>query len=128
MEKATQNDKVIGILPCSGSCNVGIMTVKATARIASAQKGIQYVCALGLPLGIEPIVKRAQGADRYIALNGCEVGCAGKALRSVSIDPERELYVTRDLCLEKSKNFHDEAGLPELIGRVEKTVDDIRPA
>jgi uncharacterized metal-binding protein len=104
------------------------MTVKATARVASEGEGIQYVCALGLPLGIESIVKRAQGADGYVALNGCEVGCAGKALRSVSIDPDQELYVTRDFCLEKNKNFNDESGLPDLIARVKKTVGEIRSA
>lgn len=128
MENALRNTKVVGVLPCSGSCNVGIMTVKATARVASEGEGIQYVCALGLPLGIESIVKRAQGADGYVALNGCEGGCAGKALRSVSIDPDQELYVTRDFCLEKNKNFNDESGLPDLIARVKKTVGEIRSA
>ena len=56
------------------------------------------------------------------------MGCAGKALRSVSIDPDQEQYVTRDFRQEKNKNFNDESGLPELIDRVKETVGEIRSA
>ena len=62
---------------------------------------IQFVCALGLPLGIPGIINTAMQSNVHIALNGCEVRCAIKALGSASIPVDDEVTLTTDLKIPK---------------------------
>jgi uncharacterized metal-binding protein len=112
-----------GVLPCSGACNVGNMTVKAAGTLAAERADIQYVCALGLPLGIEGIISKAKRASQYVAMNGCEVACATKALQSIGIDPHKELCLTKDFSIKKSNDYQDEHRLSDVIERAKKIVD-----
>ncbi|NLI16234.1 MAG: hypothetical protein GX409_08130, partial [candidate division Zixibacteria bacterium] len=75
----------IGILPCGGACNVGMLTIKATIAMVKENEAVKYVCPLGLPLGIQSIIAKAKQSDKFIAINGCEMECASKALQAVSI-------------------------------------------
>lgn len=117
--------KVIGLLPCSGACNVGMLTTKCVAQMAQKHDNINFVCALGLPLGIQGIVNNAKKSEYYIALNGCEIGCASKALKSAQIEPDQEIMVTKDLGIQKSKNYSDENGLDALINKVELFIKEV---
>jgi uncharacterized metal-binding protein len=118
--------KIIGILPCSGACNVGMLTTKCVTQMAQKHENINFVCALGLPLGIQGIVNNAKKSEYYIALNGCDVGCASKALKSVQIEPDREIVVTKDLRIQKNKNYSDENGLDTLLSEVELLITDLQ--
>lgn len=113
----------IGVLPCSGACNVGMMTTRAVVEIVSKRHGVGFVCALGLPLGIPGIIEMAKKADYYIALNGCEVKCATKSLEKAGIKWDKELTLTKDLGLSKNKNLQDENGLPEVIRRLSESME-----
>lgn len=115
--------KVIGLLPCSGACNVGMITTKCVAQMAVKHDNINFVCALGLPIGIEGIVNNAKKSEYYIALNGCKVGCATKALKSVHIEPDEEITVTEDIGIQKNKSYADENGLETLLIRIESLVN-----
>jgi uncharacterized metal-binding protein len=114
------------VLPCSGACNVGNMTVKVAGTLTAERSDIQYVCALGLPLGIESIVNKAKGASQYVALNGCEMACATKALQSIDVSPDRELCLTKDFAIKKSGDYQDEHRLEEVVERVEQVVNALR--
>jgi uncharacterized metal-binding protein len=116
--------KVIGLLPCSGACNVGMLTTKCVTQMAQKHDNINFVCALGLPLGIESIVNNAKKSEYYIALNGCKVACASKALKSVHIEPDEEIIITEDLGIQKNKNYSDENGLDALLKKVELMIND----
>lgn len=118
--------KVIGILPCSGACNVGMLTTKCVTWLAQQHDNINFVCALGLPLGIQGIVNNAKKSEYYIALNGCEIGCASKALKSAQIEPDQEIIVTKDFGIQKSKNYADENGLDILVTKVESFMNGIK--
>jgi len=118
--------KVVGILPCSGACNVGMVTTKCVTQLAQKNDNINFVCALGLPLGIEGIVKNAKKSEYYIALNGCNVGCASKALKSINIQPDVEISVTDDIGIKKNKNYFDENGLAELEDKVNSIINRIK--
>ncbi len=117
--------KVIGLLPCSGACNVGMLTTKCVTQMAQKHDNVNFVCALGLPLGIPGIVNNAKKSEYYIALNGCEVACASKALKSVQIEPDQEIIVTKDLGIQKNKNYSDDNGLDALLTKVESFMNDI---
>ena len=116
----------IGVLPCPGACNVGNMTVKVAGMLAAKRSDIQYVCALGLPLGIESIVNKAKSALQYVALNGCEVACATKALQSIGVGPDRELCLTKDFAIKKSGDYRDKHRLEEVVERIEQVVNALR--
>lgn len=113
----------IGILPCGGACNVGMLTIKATIAMTKEKEAVSYVCPLGLPLGIHSIIDKARQSERFIALNGCEMECASKALQAVSITPEKAILLTADYGLKKNKNFDDETKLPEIISDVRNEIN-----
>lgn len=111
----------IGILPCQGTSNTGVMTTKAAMHFVG-KDDIGMVCPLGLPLGIEGIVANALKNDCHIALNGCPIKCASKALSSISLSDFDELTLTSDFGIQKNKNFSDETGLQDVIGRLEQII------
>ncbi|MGB9840947.1 putative zinc-binding protein [Thermovenabulum sp.] len=107
----------LGLLPCQGACNLGNMTGKIALKYVD-NNNINMVCALGLPLGIEGIIKMAKSNDKFIAINGCEIKCSSKTLEKIGINDFEEITLTSDFGLKKNKNFNDETG----IGEVEKVV------
>ena len=123
-----ESEVLVGVLPCSGACNVGNMMVKATGVVVSQEQNIQYVCALGLPLEIESIIKLAKAAEKFIALNGCEVTCSTKALEAIEITPDKEYFLTKDFTIKKNKNYEDETNLQKVIEEVQTAVSkmDVR--
>ena len=118
----------VGLLPCSGACNVGMMTTKATIRVIEEDPEIGFVCALGLPLGIERIIRNAQANDRFIALNGCPMKCATRVLKGVGIGVDREVLVLKTFCPEKTKDFEDETGMDRLMETVLGHVRELKEA
>jgi len=121
---------MIGVMPCSGACNVGQMSAKAVVEAIQRRPGeIAFVCALGLPLQIPGIVKKAhENYTHHIAVNGCNVSCATKALQSVGVEPEVSLLVTEASCIEKNEDLTDESGLPALVESVLAAVDGVGAA
>ncbi len=118
---------MIGVMPCSGACNVGQMSTKAVVAAIQRRPGeIGFVCALGLPLHIPGIVKKAhENYAHHIAVNGCGVSCATKALQSVDIEPDVSLLGTEASCIEKNGDLTDESGLPAMVDSVLEAVDRV---
>lgn len=118
---------MIGVMPCSGACNVGQMSTKAVVEAIQRRPGeIGFVCALGLPLRIPGIVKKAhEKYDRHIAVNGCKVACATKALQSGGLEPETSLLVTDPISCEKNADLTDETRMPELVESVLAAIDGV---
>ncbi len=121
----TEAEENIGLLPCSGACNVGMLTSRTTVDIANQYDNINFVCSLGIPLGIEGIVNTAKESDYYIALNGCKVACSTKALESIEIESDYEVIVTEDLNIDKNTNYSDNSRLDKLNEKVEKIIENI---
>jgi uncharacterized metal-binding protein len=116
---------MIGVMPCSGACNVGQMSTKAVVEAIQRRPGeIGFVCALGLPLQIPGIIKKAhENYSDHIAVNGCNVSCATKALQSVDAGPAMSLLVTEVSGIEKNGDLTDETGLAALVAGVLDEVD-----
>ncbi len=121
----TEGEENIGLLPCSGACNVGMLTTRTTVDMANQYDNINFVCSLGIPIGIKGIVDTAKKSDYYIALNGCKVGCSTKALESIEIEPNYEVIVTEDLDIKKNKNYSDNSRLDKLNDKIEKIIENI---
>ncbi|MBS3816152.1 MAG: putative zinc-binding protein [Candidatus Thermoplasmatota archaeon] len=118
--------KKIGILPCSGACNVGALSNKAVVNTMKEKENTDFVCALGLPLGIEGIIKNGKSSDEYIALNGCKVRCATKALKSAEIPVNEEIVITERYDIEKTGDLRSEEKLDKIIDDIENLVDKLQ--
>ncbi|MBS3815382.1 MAG: putative zinc-binding protein [Hadesarchaea archaeon] len=118
--------KKIGLLPCSGACNVGTLSNKAVINTLEDKNDTDFVCALGLPLGIEGIIKRGKESDDYIAVNGCKVKCASKALSSADIDFDKEVIITENFEMDKSGNLKSEENLNRIETHLKSLVDELR--
>lgn len=101
---------------------MGMITIKATVRLLKNNQNIGYVCPLGLPLRLESIVSKAKAFDKHIALNGCELECASKALQSINIEPDRIVHIMNEYKIAKNKNFDDETGLDSIVDDLTKEI------
>ena len=119
------NLKRIGILPCSGACNVGMLSTKAVVEIFDELENVDFVCALGLPLGIEGIIKNGKSSDGYIALNGCSIKCATKALESANIPIDEEVVISEKFNIKKNKNLKSTEKIDQILYDLKKMIEKI---
>jgi uncharacterized metal-binding protein len=117
--------KRIGILPCSGACNVGMLSTKAVVEILGERDNTDFVCALGLPLGIESIINNGKSSDGYIALNGCPVRCATKSLESADIPINEEVIITEKFNIKKNKNLKSDEKIDQILDELKRLIDKI---
>jgi len=113
----------IGILPCQGSSNTGVMTSKVMLEKVDGNK-YKTVCALGLPLGIEGIIKNGKKNEKFVALNGCPIKCASKALESAGIVNYEEINVT-ELGIQKTGDMKDLDGIEKVREELDKVLNGI---
>ena len=111
----------VGILPCQGACNVGVMTNKVALKLVDNDT-INMVCPLGLPLGIKSIIDMGAVNDHHIAVNGCPVKCSSKALESAGFNEYEEIVLTQDFEIQKNKIFNDETNITQVESRVKELI------
>jgi uncharacterized metal-binding protein len=107
--------KQVGVLPCSGACNVGMMSTKLALQVIAQNENVQMVCALGLPLGIERIQDMARGNEYFVTVDGCEAQCATKALAKIDQKPHVNVVINEDYKIEKNKQYNQELKMDEII-------------
>ena len=117
--------KRIGILPCSGASIVGMLSTRAVVEVFDERENIDFVCALGLPLGIESIMKNGKSSDSYIALNGCPVRCATKALESADIPVTEEVVISEKFDIKKNKNLKSKENIGKILDNLKRLIDKI---
>lgn len=113
----------LGILPCQGACNVGQMTNRAALKFVDNEK-VNMVCSLGLPLGLKKVLEMAAVNEKYIALNGCPLNCASKALESAGISNFDAITLTTEFGIEKNKNFSDDTKIDEVEAKVQSLIEN----
>ena len=90
------------VFPCAGGSNVG--QISNTAALALDQTGqARLYCLAGVAAHIDGMVASAQ-STRVIAIDGCNVACARKALEHAGVQVERAIIVT-DLGIAKNHIF-----------------------
>jgi uncharacterized metal-binding protein len=81
------------LFPCSGSSNVGQIANMAAVMLTIQGRGKMY-CLAGIAAHITGMVDSAAHADGCIAIDGCAVACASKALKHAGITLTKEVVVT----------------------------------
>ncbi|MGQ9747805.1 MAG: putative zinc-binding protein [Candidatus Caldatribacteriaceae bacterium] len=111
------------MLPCQVACNVGVITNKVAIKLIDNET-VNMICPLGLPLGIENIIDMANVNEKHLALNGCPVKCASKALESAGITEYKEITLTSDFDIPKNKNLKDETNINKVEAKVKDVIDE----
>ncbi|MFZ0033360.1 MAG: putative zinc-binding protein [Sedimentisphaerales bacterium] len=72
------------LLPCSGGSNCGQITNHAAVSLDIEKVGRMYSLA-GIAAHVDGMVESAKGAKRIVALDGCQVACAKKAVEHAGL-------------------------------------------
>ena len=86
-------DDVTLVFPCSGAANVGQLANELALRMTRGGIGpMSCLAGVGAPMG--GFVVSAKDCRQAVALDGCPLGCAGKAFGHVGIKPHVHLVQT----------------------------------
>jgi len=82
-------------LPCSGGSNCGQITNHVAVSLDIEKIGHIY-CLAGIAAHIDGMVESARGAKRIVALDGCQVACAKKAIEHAGLTVTDWICVTNE--------------------------------
>jgi uncharacterized metal-binding protein len=91
------------LLACSGGSNVGQITNSAAIEMDRSGRG-RFYCMTGIAAHQPGLVDTAKIASGVVALDGCPIACARKALEHIGIPVTQHVVVT-DLGIDKSHSF-----------------------
>lgn len=92
----------VGIFPCTGAANVGQLSNKAALYLSRHGAGTM-MCTAGIGAHQQGITRSAQGCDRIIVIDGCQLACAKDSLEHAGIQVHKHIVLT-ELGVKKSKN------------------------
>ena len=105
MENNIQHDKALQtcectaediiFLPCSGGSNCGQITNHVAVNLDIEKVGHIY-CLAGIAAHIDGMVESARSAKRIVALDGCQVACAKKAIEHAGLTVTDWICVTNE--------------------------------
>ena len=104
----------ITFLPCSGGSNCGQIANQVAMNLDIEKVGHIY-CLAGIAAHIHGMVESAKSAKRIVALDGCEIACAKKAIEHAGLTVTDWICVTNE-GISKNHDFMmdlDEIGLIE---------------
>jgi uncharacterized metal-binding protein len=89
------------IYACSGAADVGEIADRVARRLR-AEGFAKMTCLAGVGAGLSGFVQSAKGADVNMAIDGCNIACAKKALEAIGVTPIS--YILTDLGLVKGES------------------------
>jgi len=92
----------VGIFPCAGAANVGQLSNKAALYLSRHGVGTM-MCTAGIGAHQQGITRSAQGCDRIVVIDGCQLACAKDSLEHAGIQVHNHIVLT-ELGEKKSKN------------------------
>jgi uncharacterized metal-binding protein len=80
---ACKGEEVV-LLPCSGGSNCGQIANQVAVKLTEEGVGKIY-CLAGIGAHIQGMIETARSAKRIVALDGCQVACARKAIEHAGL-------------------------------------------
>ena len=96
--------KDVMLLACSGGSNVGQIANDAAKALDRLGQGRMY-CLIGVGAQLPSFVDAATNASTLLAIDGCDVACAKKALANAGLTPDAYVVVTEQ-GIEKGHHFN----------------------
>lgn len=108
------------LFACSGGSNVGQISNDAAKALDQLGQG-NFFCLIGVGAQLPNFIERTKKeGTTVVAIDGCGVACAKKALENVGAKADAYVVVT-DLGIEKGHHFNH---TQEEVGRVAQAVAD----
>jgi len=111
----------ITFLPCAGGSNCGQITNQVAVKLDEEGVGHIY-CLAGIAAHVEGMVESARGAKRLVALDGCQVACAKKAIEHAGLKVTDWICVTEEGV---AKNHQFKLALEDIDLIVRKTKESL---
>jgi uncharacterized metal-binding protein len=103
-EECCAGGENIMILACSGGSNVGQLSNQAAVELTQEGFGKMF-CLAGIGGQLSGFVQSAKDVSLMVAIDGCQVGCAGAILKLAEV-PLKHYLVLTDEGIEKNKDFN----------------------
>lgn len=122
-EKMKEKNGKVCIYACFGGfSNTGIATAIASME-AIKEVGLDKACIgclAGIPNDVESVKKKNDIAEKIIAIDGCQMGCARKILEKAGYEPA-SIVLARDIGMEKKSLYEiaDGSNLTDHVDRKE---------
>jgi uncharacterized metal-binding protein len=109
----------ITILPCSGGSNVGQIANQAAVSLDTLGVGKIY-CLAGIAAHIGGMVESAKSAKRLVAIDGCQVACAKKAIEHAGLKVTDWICLTDEGITKSHKFLLEEADIEMIAQKVKE--------
>jgi uncharacterized metal-binding protein len=113
------------VYSCSGCSDAGELADRI-ARTLNRSGAAEMSCIVGVGGGVKPLVRKAQNAERILAIDGCPLNCVANTLRKAGINNFEHLELQTIGFRKGSVPVTDES-----IGRgveaAEKIIDQMQP-
>jgi uncharacterized metal-binding protein len=98
------------VYACSGCSSAGQAANDLAVRLDRAGLA-EMGCTSGVGAGVAPLVRKAQAAERVLAVDGCPLHCALHSLRAAGVEPAEHWTLTERGV---KKAFHQDPTAAEL--------------
>ncbi len=106
------------IYPCSGAADVGEIADKVARRLR-ADGFAKMTCLAGIGAALPKFVQMAKETDVNIAIDGCDIACAKKALENIGVVTLS--YILTDMGLVKGESSVKENIIAEMCEKIKSS-------
>lgn len=114
------------VMACSGGSNVGQLANEAAKRLVDGNS-IRMSCLAGIGGHVSSLCETAKAARKIIAIDGCPVACAKKALSHIGLDGFDHIVIT-DMGIKKNYRLEiDPEELERVVEFIRNRIDSTAP-
>lgn len=103
------------VFPCSGAADVGAIADQVGRKMTREGLGKMY-CLAGIGGHVSGIVETTKAADEIVAIDGCPIACATKAVEHIGIKPNA--FEVTKMGFEKGKSPVTEEAINKVFSEI----------
>lgn len=115
------------ILACDGASSVGQIGHEVAVKLTKENpKSARMCCITAVAAGSKIHVGIAEKARRLIVINGCQLECASKVIRSRGIKPDYEITVAKEGIKKLPSLDFDEEDVKKIAEKIVKDLSKLK--
>ncbi len=106
----------VQVFYCAGASNVGQSTMLSSVKAAN-ETGFDkaaLLCFASISAGLANITNGAKSAKGIVAVDGCPMSCAKKALEKAGFDLDEHMIISKDLSISKDFDLNASMDLEKI--------------